>query len=501
MTLAKRMTIKIVGLVASLSVLGAVTTWGLAAARRSTVIARDEYLELRLVLDVDEHLFGAREALVAADDASGACRELDAARERLDEFQRFQATQHRDKTMHEEDEDALLTSLGHDLDRIHEAASRAGTSVDADLTATLAVLDNAHANLRGLSAEMDERIARAQLTSDRTIRGMAVVLGSVCLLIVLVTVVLSATMYRSIVVPLRRLATAVRRIAAGQFDERVDALPKGEFAELARDFNQMASKLKELYDTLETRVRDKSRELVRSERLASVGYLAAGVAHEINSPLGIITGHAEVMLKRLQRNGQGGKGVNVEETLQIIRDEAFRCKEITEKLLSLAAGRELIRERIDVRHIVDDVVSILGTLPQYRDRKLAVHVEETERLLILGNETELRQVVLNLAINALEAVQPTIGEVRFDGRRSNGAVELIVSDNGRGMTEDTLEHVFEPFFTRRGGATPRGTGLGLSITHAIIEAHGGNIRAESDGPNAGSRFFIELPVAGRERDS
>ncbi len=494
MTLARRMTLKIAGLAISLTALGGVTIGGLVAVRRSTEVAREEYFELRLVLDVDEHLFAAREVLVAGRNASRACRELDAARERLVEFRRFQATQHRDKTLHEEDEDELLALIENDLQEAFGGLSPARAPREPDTTSVLAVFDRAQAHIKQLSAEMDERIAYAQTTSDRTIRKMLTVLGLACMLIVIVTVVLNIALYRSIVVPLQRLAAGVRRIAAGRLDERVDVAPEGEFAEVGKDFNHMASKLEDLYDTLEKRVREKSGELVRSERLASVGHLAAGVAHEINNPLGIITGYAEVTLKRLQREGRGGKGVNTEEALRIIRDEAFRCKEITEKLLSLAAGRELVGERVQVRHIIDDVVSILGTLPQYRDRKLATHVDGAESLEILGNETELRQVILNLAINALEAVQPKVGEVRCDGRQRNGVVELVVSDNGRGMTGDTLEHIFEPFFTSRSDAPSRGTGLGLSITRAIIEAHGGRIRAESDGPNKGSRFFIELPA-------
>lgn len=496
MTLARRITLKIVGLAVSLTVLGAVTTWGLVTARRSTEIAREEYLELRFILDVDQHLFSAREALLSEKDASRARDELDGARERLAEFRRFQSTQYRDKTMHEEDEDAFLTTIEHDLQEALGGFTLAGAQRQAETASVLTALGRAHAHIKQLSAEIDERIADAQAASDRTMRNMLAALGSACLFIVIVTVVLNIALYRSIVIPLKRLSAGAKRFATGKLDQRVEVASEDEFAEVAKDFNQMASKLQGFYDTLETRVRDKSRELVRSERLASVGYLAAGVAHEINNPLGIITGHAEVTLKRLQRAGQNSQSVNTAEALRIICDEAFRCKDITEKLLSLAAGHELVRKRVQIRYILDDVVSILGNLPQYRDRKLTIDVDGTECLEIMGHETELRQVILNLAINALDAVQPKVGEVRFEACRKNGVVQLVVSDNGRGMTEDTLEHLFEPFFTNGSDArSRRGTGLGLSITHAIVEAHGGRIRAESDGPHTGSRIFIELPAA------
>jgi signal transduction histidine kinase len=116
----------------------------------------------------------------------------------------------------------------------------------------------------------------------------------------------------------------------------------------------------------------------------------------------------------------------------------------------------------------------------------------------MGNITEVKQVLLNLTVNALEATHAGGGEVRISGRWHNGMVELSVRDNGRGMSRQTLERAFEPFYTeRRGtkGGVDRGTGLGLTISHAIIESHGGQIHAESDGPGRGSRFVVQLPAA------
>ena len=101
---------------------------------------------------------------------------------------------------------------------------------------------------------------------------------------------------------------------------------------------------------------------------------------------------------------------------------------------------------------------------------------------------------MNLTVNALEAVSPERGEVRIGGKRSGDWVELSVDDNGKGMTPETMEHVFEPFFTAKRGTGEPGTGLGLSITHAIVENHGGRIRVESEGPGRGSRFTVRLPA-------
>ena len=116
-----------------------------------------------------------------------------------------------------------------------------------------------------------------------------------------------------------------------------------------------------------------------------------------------------------------------------------------------------------------------------------------------ANLTEMKQVLLNLTINALEAVPPVEGEVCIEGHRTRDWVELSVKDNGRGMCPDVLQHVFEPFFTARRGSgnapSDRGTGLGLSITHAIVESHGGRIQAESDGVGLGARFTVRLPAS------
>jgi signal transduction histidine kinase len=307
-------------------------------------------------------------------------------------------------------------------------------------------------------------------------------------------------------------------VRAGRFADRIDLRGKRgdsetsrypeEFARLADDFNHMAAELDEFYQELEAKVAAKSKELVRSERLASVGYLAAGVAHEINNPIGIIAGYAEYALAELkQRVGNRVPDPGeVEKTLQIICEEAFRCKEITSKLLSLAKPGDAARKPVNLADVAAGVASMVGGVKPFRDRRLSVRADADDRskLVVSAVEAEMKQVILNLALNALEAVPRQTGEVRMHVARRGNWVELTVIDNGKGMTPQTLERIFEPFYTdKRGtGASPAeggrrsGTGLGLSITHAIIEAHGGKIAAHSDGPGRGSRFIVRLPAVG-----
>jgi signal transduction histidine kinase len=243
-------------------------------------------------------------------------------------------------------------------------------------------------------------------------------------------------------------------------------------------------------------VASKSRELVRSERLASVGYLAAGVAHEINSPLNIMSGYAELSLKRLSRLSQiqspGESDAQVIQHLSIIRSEAFRCKEITQKLLSLAKGNGDVRGRISLTDAITEVAGMVRGLNSMRGKNLQIHLPADQRLDVTANLTEIKQVLLNLMVNAIEAVIPGSGNVLVEARHVGAWIEVDVTDNGRGMSAQTRERVFEPFFTNKRGSGQPGTGLGLSITHTIIENHHGHIFAYSDGPDLGSRFTIRL---------
>jgi signal transduction histidine kinase len=287
----------------------------------------------------------------------------------------------------------------------------------------------------------------------------------------------------------------VHSVARGKFSQRVEVRGNDEIASLAGDFNCMADELDGFYRDLERKVAEKSRDLVRSERLASVGYLAAGVAHEINNPLGIISGYAEYSLEQLKQSpgGSAGNG-ELAKALGVICDEAFRCKEITAKLLSLSRAADEARTRVNLADIARQVVEMVGGLRDHRERKIDIRGERAD-LMVLANEAEMKQVTLNLLVNALEASPSHGGEVRVELGADENMVRMAVIDNGKGMSAETSQHVFEPFFTEKKGDGRRGIGLGLSITHAIVESHGGRIRAASDGPGKGSRFEVELPAA------
>jgi signal transduction histidine kinase len=173
----------------------------------------------------------------------------------------------------------------------------------------------------------------------------------------------------------------------------------------------------------------------------------------------------------------------------MIQTESQRCRQITEKLLDFARGREGERNLYDITAIVREVVAMTRHLGKFRDRTIEVNRESPCYAWVNG--PEIKQVVLNLVANALES---TDGggrlQVQIDERPDQ--VELTFTDNGSGMTPEVIEHLFEPFFTTK--EVGKGTGLGLSISQRIVRDHDGSLEAESDGPGRGSTFRLRLPA-------
>ncbi|MGD0140335.1 MAG: HAMP domain-containing sensor histidine kinase [Tepidisphaeraceae bacterium] len=376
----------------------------------------------------------------------------------------------------------------------HGAAHPEGAA-PPDPAAVSAAVDRLSGELMDLLATCNGFVHRTQLASDTDLRVTTIAVASIAGCTLVIALLASGWQYRKIVVPLQRLRRWCRLVASGDFSVGYQPTADREFQELARDVNKMADELSAFYRKLESMVALKSRELVRSERLASVGYLAAGVAHEINNPLNIMSGYAELSLKRLRRLSSDSMDAEVAKHLAIIRGEAFRCKEITQKLLSLAKGNGDVREIISLGDAVVEVSKLVRGLKTFRGKSLEISIDPQEKLLVRANLPEMKQVLLNLLINAIEAMEVGSGDVVVEGRRTGNWVELEVSDNGRGMSGETIERVFEPFFTNKRGADEPGTGLGLSISHAIVTDHGGEILVQSDGLNQGSRFTVRLPAA------
>ena len=256
----------------------------------------------------------------------------------------------------------------------------------------------------------------------------------------------------------------------------------------------MTGRLSEMYTNLAQQVNERSRQLVRSERLAGVGFLAAGVAHEINNPLASIAFCSEALEHRVdellrQRPANPEEQRVIGKYLKMIQEEAFRCKEITEKLLAFSRGGERKRERTDLADVMQGVLDVVQHLQNCRGKQLLF--DPGAPIPAWVNSQEIKQVFLNLVVNSLDSMEEG-GSLSITSARRAGMAELVFHDTGCGMTPEVLENLFEPFFTR--SRTGKGTGLGLSISHRIITQHGGEIEATSEGQGTGSTFIVRLPI-------
>jgi signal transduction histidine kinase len=320
------------------------------------------------------------------------------------------------------------------------------------------------------------------------------------LLAALMLCLLGRLFYTWVLYPLRLLIQGSRRVAGGEFNHRIHLPAQDEMSELAGAMNQMTIRFQEIRDDLDRQVRQRTKQVVRNEQLASVGFLAAGVAHEINNPLASIALCAESLEDRLhdiiqQDDARPDHEHNQEISilrnyLRMIQDEAFRCKEITERLLDFSRLGEAERQNSNLSELVRHVVEMVGHIGTYKEKRIELLADDP--VLARVNAQEIKQVVLNLLTNALDSTDRG-GTVSIELSKSVDQAELSVTDDGCGMTPEVLEHVFEPFYTRRRDG--QGTGLGLSISCRIIADHGGHIDAHSDGPGRGSRFRVLLPLA------
>lgn len=532
MTLRRKMAYQIAAMIIGLALVGGASLWGIVglhsdfssairgyqelrrAYEQSLHVSMEGYEELRGVYEVSSDIQVARILLnLDKPDVDGALREIANAEGLFRQSFSSQSLAGAGTP-----KQILLKTVMTDLAEANGLRTRIITQRPADAPAMLGgPINRILAAVSNLAAEIRREIAAsessaekmrqesvsamnaAQHAADHRRRATILVMSALVAIIIAAAIALGILEYRSVTRPLAKLGEGVRRIAEGDLSQRVEPAGHAEFVALARDFNRMANELDELYRELEQKVAQKSKQLVRSERLASVGFLAAGVAHEINNPIGIIAGYAEFALEQLRKDPGEKTLSEAVKALTTICEEAFRCKEIVQKLLTLARPGEEARAVIALSDVAASVVSTVGGLKDYRDRKLTLDARPGEGLDVLANEGEMKQVILNLALNALEATEPGWGRVEIRIHRADRFVELIVQDNGRGMGPDVLEHVFEPFFTAKRGAMRPGTGLGLSIVNAIVENHGGEISAHSDGVGKGSRFTVRLPAADSRR--
>jgi signal transduction histidine kinase len=241
--------------------------------------------------------------------------------------------------------------------------------------------------------------------------------------------------------------------------------------------------------------------LVRQEKLASLGRLAAGLAHELNNPLSSVAGFAEALQRRVKELGAGGPPAlaDLPEYLDLIQAEVSRAAAIVRRLLDFARQREPAFGPIDLRGVVGEAVAFVQRQASLANQRITI-APFPEPYRILGDAPMLQQVFLNLLTNALDAIEGG-GEVRISARRQAAgpgrapgrpSVAVLVADDGAGIAPDDLGRIFDPFFTTK--AVGKGTGLGLAICQSIVEQHGGTIEVHSAGRGHGTTVGVHLPL-------
>jgi PAS domain S-box-containing protein len=238
-------------------------------------------------------------------------------------------------------------------------------------------------------------------------------------------------------------------------------------------------------------------QLLQASKMAAIGELAAGVAHEINNPVGIISGAAEQLQFLLDRVGghppSSGRPDKMDGKfvahVEMIREQADRCKRITQGLLNFARKTEMRRVEVDIAKLVGEAVALLKNRAADEDKNIEALIPANLPPLA-GDPHLLEQVFLNLANNALDAVEAG-GEITITARAQRAEISIDVADNGSGIDEENLKKIFDPFFTTK--AIGKGTGLGLSICFGIVERMGGTISVRSK-PGAGTTFTVRFPL-------
>jgi signal transduction histidine kinase len=369
-----------------------------------------------------------------------------------------------------------LTELRKLLGARGAALRAAGPHVQAAFQAAETLENRIHQDSQALCAGLDQR-------SEEIVR-----------LIVLLCIVAGITLFaagsmfrRRVLLPVANLDAAARRIGDGEFDTQIEVRSHDELGTLAVTMQDMAGRIRAHQEDLEQRVAQRSRELLRTARLADLGTLAAGVAHEINNPLAAIATCADGLL-RDRKNGHATSDERMSQYLEIIGKEAMRARDTTQRLLAFARPESGRREPVWIARECREVATMLDHSAAKQGVLLNLDNINYD-LVVLGDGSDLRQVLFNLIKNALDE-SPVGGRIDVAMHLAEDQVHVTVSDQGKGIDPSLGDRIFEPFVTTK--EPGQGTGLGLAISHRIVTDHGGSLRAENR-EGSGARFVLSLP--------
>lgn len=310
---------------------------------------------------------------------------------------------------------------------------------------------------------------------------------------------ISYLLTRSITRPLGEMVEVTNSIAAGDLDQVIKVKSKDEIGQLAMSFNRMVTSLKKMRkeleewgNTLELKVKMRTEELaamqstlMQSQRLASLGKLAAGIAHEINNPLGGILVLSSLVLEDLK------EGDPFRDNLQEVIKQTMRCRDIVKGLLQFSRQEEGKTEYVNVNIVLSNTLSLIEKQALFHNIKVEKKFQQ-DIPLILGDNSQLQQVFMNIILNAVQAMKEIgVLSITTFHEKKNDMVIVEVTDTGCGIPEELIDRIFDPFFTTK--EVGEGTGLGLAIAYGIITKHQGRMTVKSE-IKKGSTFIIKFPV-------
>ncbi len=323
-----------------------------------------------------------------------------------------------------------------------------------------------------IAKAVERRMASAHVSATKATQ-LGLLSGGMCVFLVLaLSGAFTVRLRRAVLKPLEVLANAARRFGSGNFRSRVGSVGEGELLAVAQAFDRMA-------EELETR----EERLIESERMAAIGQLAAGVAHEINNPIQVIRGYLKTM-------GPDSPPDTLKEELQILDEEATACQRIAEDLVAYARTPDLQYAPLEMDQLLKESVRRFQETSEGSAQRIECSVEPGT---VFADGGRLRQVLLNLLLNAAQ-VSDSESPIHITGTTSkDGGYEIAVSDRGPGISDEDRSKIFEPFFSKRTG----GSGLGLAVCQGIIHAHGGTISVEARS-KGGSTFRLRIPASTRQ---
>ena len=345
---------------------------------------------------------------------------------------------------------------------------------------------------------------------DQSMRSHAIhVIASSLGFIVLFALTIGVLLQRLIYVPLKDLEDGAQRVTSGELELDIPVRSDDEFGRVAGSFNEMTAALhesrrqmQELVQTLESKVAERTQELLaakaevaQGEKLASIGVLASGIAHELNNPLTGVLTFTSLMRKKAQDGSEDA------EDLDLVIRETKRCASIIKRLLDFAREKVPVKGFYSLNQVIEDTVRFVERPASLQQIEISTELDP-DLPQVWGDADLIKQVIMNLLVNAQQAIE---GKGRIvvasraarastpakAGEQRSSMVEVTVSDTGCGIPAANLQRIFDPFFTSK--EVGKGTGLGLSVSYGIVKAHGGKISVESV-VGEGTTFHIFLPT-------